>query len=390
MKKLLFVHDHIFYKKDNCIYSGGSFPKEVWDRYINYFDTIEVVARGELWAENIPGLIESTHDKVTFNLLNEIKGGKDYFTKSHIIKLKLKEAIQRADTVIIRLPSSIGLYCADLCKKMGKRYFTEVVGCVWDASWNYGNVMGKLTAPYLYYKNKQAIRSSDGSLYVTKHFLQNRYPNPGKLVTHASNVIIDDFPSKILENHLRLIETEKEVLNFGLIGNLEVKYKGFDIAMRALSIFKQKTNHHFVLHLVGGGKDDYIKKLVTLYNLKDNVNIVGRLKSGNEVFEFLDTLDIYIHPSRQEGLPRSVIEAMGRGCPVLASSIAGVPELIENQYLHKPGDYKKLAQQLYLYTQDKAELIRMSETNFKKSKEYTNDILTKRRNQFLEKVSNII
>ena len=39
--KLLFVHDHIFYKtKDNLVYSGAAYPTYAWDRYFEFFDTI--------------------------------------------------------------------------------------------------------------------------------------------------------------------------------------------------------------------------------------------------------------------------------------------------------------------------------------------------------------
>ena len=44
--KLLFVHDHIFYKtKENLVYSGAAYPTYAWDRYFEFFDTINVVGR---------------------------------------------------------------------------------------------------------------------------------------------------------------------------------------------------------------------------------------------------------------------------------------------------------------------------------------------------------
>jgi Glycosyltransferase len=120
--------------------------------------------------------------------------------------------------------------------------------------------------------------------------------------------------------------------------------------------------------------------------MRDYCRIVGRLKAGKEVFEFLDSLDLYLHPSRQEGLPRAVIEAMSRGCPVLASSIAGIPELLAPEFLHKPGDSKKLSDDIIAVLSDVNLREKMAITNFKTAKEYNKEILEERREAFFNAV----
>lgn len=116
----------------------------------------------------------------------------------------------------------------------------------------------------------------------------------------------------------------------------------------------------------------------------------GQLASGDEVFNYLDELDIYLHPSKQEGLPRSVIEAMSRGCPVLASTVAGIPELLDEKYLHQPGDYKTLAEHLIHYLSDQNALLEMSKANFHKAKEYTAPVLNERRTQFWQEAVTVV
>ena len=102
------------------------------------------------------------------------------------------------------------------------------------------------------------------------------------------------------------------------------------------------------------------------------------------MFEFLDKLDIYLHPSLTEGLPRALIEAMSRGCPALASSAGGIPELLNDKYLHQPGDYKELSKQIKNYSIEKEKLLLMADENFTKAKEYTKLILDSRRSEFLK------
>ena len=57
-------------------------------------------------------------------------------------------------------------------------------------------------------------------------------------------------------------------------------------------------------------------------------------------------MDIYIQPSLTEGLPRALLEAMGRGCPAIASQVGGISELLEASCLHRPGDAEGLARLL--------------------------------------------
>src|SRR5690625_396249 len=53
----------------------------------------------------------------------------------------------------------------------------------------------------------------------------------------------------------------------------------------------------------------------------------------NEVFDWLETIDLYAQPSRQEGLPRALIESMSRGVPAFGANTAGIPELLENEFI---------------------------------------------------------
>ena len=99
---------------------------------------------------------------------------------------------------------------------------------------------------------------------------------------------------------------------------------------------------------------------------------------------FYDSLDIYIQPSKQEGLPRSLIEAMSRGVPCLASNIAGNPELLGKRFLFKKGSPEKIAERINGLAQTNLQqLERISKSNFIKSnREYNMRVLNERREAF--------
>lgn len=393
--KVLFVHDHIIYKQSDVYYSPGGLKADVWARYLNtgLIDSFAVVSRGVKLTAMREGLVKSSVPKVYFDPVYEVKGGLDYYLKASLIKERLRKHIEQVDVVIIRAPSAFGTYAYNICRKLNKPYITEIVGCTWDSNWNYGSILGKLRAPLSFIKNKSVIKNSIASLYVTEHFLQGRYPSKARITTHASNVHIPDPDPSVLEAHINRLSSagNDHVFKLGLLANIAVKYKGYDVAIEALSKLKQRRpDIKFQFLAAGGGSPDYINGIIDKYAMANEVKLLGQLASGDEVFSCLDDLDIYLQPSLTEGLPRSAIEAMSRGCPVLASTAGGIPELLPSEFLHKPGDAEKLSFDIEKLITDKELRIKAAKDNFEKSKEYTDSVLSQRRLEFYKKAFELV
>ena len=109
-----------------------------------------------------------------------------------------------------------------------------------------------------------------------------------------------------------------------------IPVKGWDIAIEAfVDVFKKYKQTRMLL--VGAAtSSDYFKKLTTLirqYNLENYVKFTGRRE---DVPGILKSSDIFILPSRSEGLPSALIEAMAAGLPCVASRVGGIPEVIEH------------------------------------------------------------
>src|SRR5699024_9667719 len=95
--------------------------------------------------------------------------------------------------------------------------------------------------------------------------------------------------------------------------------------------------------ILGDGDQSSWKLLAKELGIEDNVKFKGVLPGGKPVLSWLESIDVYIQPSFQEGLPRAVIEAMSQGCPVVGSNAGGIPELIQDEYIHDMGDYEELS-----------------------------------------------
>ncbi len=382
--KAIFVHDHYFVHDihKNIFYdgSGGSFTAYMWNRYLSVFNELTVIARKR---KNLPNkLVISSTKNVIFFLIDDINNPFDKILKSEKIKKKICKKIFRADLVICRIPSTLGYLAIDECISQKKSYLIEVVGCPFDAYWNYGKLITKFIAPYQWFKLRKYVKKSSYTIYVTQEFLQKRYPTKNKSIG-ISNVNINNVVD--FNFSLKFYNKKFSVFNIGLIGSFHVKYKGHKEALKALKKNIDNGLTGVKLHLVGSGDFFWVQQLAKKMGIDQYVNFIGLLKAGDKgIFPFLDSLHLYIHPSRQEGLPRAVLEAMSRGKLVLGANIAGLPELIEKKFLHTPGNWEELANQIsYLY-HNKEEWKSIIQNNLDTASNYTEDILQTNRIKFIK------
>lgn len=386
-KSIAFIYDHRYYRSPkNEVFSAGPMGQEAWKRYLEVAKEVVVVGTVEDVdnEEKLKNLNRSDLPRVQFFSLPYINRLMDFIKNFVFINKNLEQVLKEQSAIVARLPGELGYNAIRIAKKYNIPYWTEVVGCPWDAYWNHGNVIGKILAPISYFRMRRVIKRSEYVLYVTRFFLQKRYPTNGRSI-NASNVYIPDLDEQVLEYKRNLLKNEKEQLVLGVIGSFDVKYKGHTEILKALAIVKDKIPP-YVLRMVGPGNSDWIYEMAGELGLRENIEIVGKLKSGKQINDFLDTLHLYIHPSRQEGLPRAVIEAMSRACPVLGSTTGGIPELLSENFLHNTGNFKQLAEQLKLYLNEKNKLIEACAVNFNKAKQYEYSRLNKRRISFFQSI----
>lgn len=385
--KILFAHDHRFYLANNCnngVYSEVGFPYRLWRRYLKHFDHLVVAARLTNLREdqNINSMVRSSGDKVEFVSIPDIKSPVKYVTKRKDAKNKLHQTVKECDGIIARLPSSIGSMAITIGAKLGKPCAVEVVGHAWDSFWNYGTLLGKIYAPIATWQTKEAVQQSTHVIYVTKEYLQEKYPAEDNAeVAVASNVELDIMPQDILDKRILKIKRASSPVKIGLIGTLQTSYKGIDTALKALKLIRHKLPP-FEFHVLGGGDASPWKDISRKLGLEEETHFDGVLESSELVNDWLDDKDLYLQPSKTEGLPRALIEAMSRGCPAIASTAGGIPELLPQSCLHHPKDEKQLATLIYEGITNKEWQLEQAKSNFKRAKEYSKEQLEQKRNEF--------
>lgn len=139
-------------------------------------------------------------------------------------------------------------------------------------------------------------------------------------------------------------ETANKDIDILFVGRLE-KVKGVDILLKAV----KKLNGNYKTVIVGDGSER--KNLECLANeleLNDNVSFTG---IRYDVIDFMCRAKVFVLPSRWEGIPLTLLEAMSLGLPVIATKVGGNTELInsnENGVLVEPDNIREFVDNIKL------------------------------------------
>lgn len=291
---------------------------------------------------------------------------------------KIEDGMKGCDLTIVRLPSVTAYRAADIAKKMGIPYLAELMCDGWDPYWNHG-LRGKLMAAYMHNKMKKVTYNANYAIYVTEKFLQNRYPCKNKSI-NASNVLIKKVDRQLLENRLQLIRSkeDKNKISIMTTANINLRSKGQRFVVRAMGKLK-KSGINVTYYLAGGGDEEHLRQEAEKAGVSNQIVFLGQLPLA-EVYKYIDKIDIYIQPSLQEGLPRAVIEAMSRACPCLGARTAGIPELLSEECIFEKASAIAITDAIRRIINSNLE--KYAVANFKRSMEYTEEALNKRRNDY--------
>lgn len=127
------------------------------------------------------------------------------------------------------------------------------------------------------------------------------------------------------------------------IGNL-VDIKGQDILLNAYKLIESQSRQ---LIFIGDGdmKEALLRKVQTEFKYSKNITFVGR-KAHEEIVYWLNACDLYVLPSRNEGMPNVIYEALACGKPIVATNVGGINEVITTEevgLLVEPGSFEKLS-----------------------------------------------
>ncbi len=369
--------------KDQTLWTpNGSLGYRFWTRYLDVFDEVRLCVRAFPCDEPPEGWLQASGPGITPVPLPYYRGPVGYLKQARHLKRMLSAEIAAAEAIQLRIPCNIGRAAWGLLPR-GRAYGVEVIGDPYDV-FAPGAVKHPLR-PILRWWFPRVLRQqcarACGGLYVTQEALQRRYPCPAYSVG-ASNV---DLPEENIVMGPRLIRKEGP-WNLIYVGTLEQLYKAPDVLIRAVAAGVAE-GLNLRLTLVGDGKHrTELEALAVSLGIEERVTFAGQLANSAGVRVHLDRADVFVLPSHQEGVPRAMIEAMGRALPCIGSTVGGIPELLPAEDMVPPGDVQALTTSIREVVSDPVRMARMSARNLDKSQEYSYPILRERRIAFYQHV----
>ncbi|MGO4499660.1 glycosyltransferase family 4 protein [Paenibacillus sp. 2RAB27] len=363
--KLVFVTDNGFSEKDGVYYFSSPNYTHV-NHLKKYFDEFVFIARND------------NYDKSYFKI--DVASPVYLFGKFSVPKMikKLGEVIEDADAVICY--GINGYFAYKVAKRKNKIIITYNGGDAYDFLISRGTMKGRVVAPIVRYLEKEKFLNADYAHYCDS-FLVDKYPTKGEVLV-CSGVSIE-INEKNLENRISRIKnkTNKKFV-VGLTGHTRNNLKGIGTAIKAIG----DLDENFEFQVVGRGDHDQYDELAESLGIENRVTFLGTLKAGDEIFNWLDSIDIYIQPSLSEGLPRATIEAMSRGCPIISSNAGGLTHLIEDEFRINYGDYMALSKKIKHFANDLNLMESQAIVNFRKSREFAPEIRDKKYDDFYGKI----
>lgn len=151
--------------------------------------------------------------------------------------------------------------------------------------------------------------------------------------------------------------------------------KNYPVAIKAIAEANNSKLHYLIC---GKGPElDNLKALAKDLGVENQIHFLG---FRTDIKELAKASDIFIFSTLQEGMPRSMMEAMACGLPCIASKIRGNVDLIEdgvNGYLCDTADVSGFADAIKKISEDKELRDAMSKANLEKIKEYDISVVEK-------------
>ena len=401
MRVLVAIDHHFVRDAEGAVYVGPPMAivgYRFWEQYLKVFEEVVVLARVRQAGVRLetPATARADGLGVRFYDLPDYLGLWQYLRRLPRLSRCVRQAIEGADTFILRVPGTIGQLVWSEIRTSGRPYGLDVVADPWDmfSPGAVPSVVRPVVRRLWSQKLRDMCREAPVVSYVTRAALQKRYPpGSGSWTTHVSDV---DLTSGLVDADRLRARSARLVswlssggtarLRIGFLGALAQMYKAPEVLLQAVAACVC-DGLDLEVALVGDGKfRGAMEDLARDLGLGDRARFLGALPAGEAIWRFLDQVDLFVLPSRQEGLPRAMVEAMAQGCPCIGSEVGGIPELLPPEDLVPAGDVGALAGKIREVLAEPERMANMARRNRETAQQFHPEALEQRRLAFYRKL----
>lgn len=358
----------------------AGFGDELWVEMLHTFSSLRIIARTR--RVDTPTLTIPVTDQRVSLLALPFYQGPRRFLQALPATLARLHAIARMDGVfLLRLPGPVGTLTSEALRLNKRHYAVQLVGDPHDVlgSGGLGRGAQALRRPVVAATHR-AIKGADVVGYVTSRTLQLRYPAN----KHAFSIDVSDV-NLTSDWFGRERGAPAVPPRLFLCGSLAQRYKGVDLMLDAMALMRKCG---VIVHAVIAGDGEYRAELehqASHLGLADAATFLGAI-SPAAIREQLDRADLFVMPSRTEGMPRALIEAMAKGLPAVGSNVGGITELLDDEYRFEREDVVRFAEVTMRLLTDRDEYAQQSARNLAFARRFAVSELAPRRQEFYRAV----
>ena len=206
--------------------------------------------------------------------------------------------------------------------------------------------------------------------------------SPKKIITIHNAIPAIQFVGK--DEALKTLNLPSDKIIIGTIANF-YPTKGLDILIHAISQIDKKLLGTCLFVVIGAGPlEQTLKSLVQKLELNNHIKFAGQIKNAGSL---LKAFDIFVLPSRKEGFPLTLLEALQGSLPIIATDVGGNAELLGQAGILVPSNSPaELAKAITLLIENKSQQSQLASQALKRAESFTLKKLFHQTQEVYEKI----
>lgn len=303
-----------------------------------------------------------------------------------IIKLiksasKINQIIKRIKPKLVYAHFTTGIFPTIFFKKKEIVYWGAFHGLGMNASSGVRKIMFSIVELFCFWRLDKIFTINNKDFSLVKSIFKQK---AAKYTSCGVGCDIDKFDSsrfgelekKVAKEELKI--DDRFVITY--TGRF-VEFKGFDLVYKGFMKLTNEFPNKYILLLIGGKDPIHITGLTEQeeLNLSENENIV-QVGYTSEVEKYLAISDVFLFPSKKEGLPVCIVEALAMGLPVITLDERGNSDVVKNDFngylvksTSKSEDIVKIVEKIKYLSQNSDVSKLFSENSLKNRSLYSRD-----------------
>ena len=390
MKLLVATDAHFFKTPDGAYWCDSVESYQFWLRYLEVFDSVRIVARTKSILTTTDVLKRVDGPNIEIWDIPFYQGPFQLLLSYFDVQNSFRGCYKDCQCALYRMPSQTAQMALSF-KPDSLPYAGEIVYCQRDSIVGQPFSIVKLLNVIVDKQLKAFCKSANGVSYVTERTIQKYYPCQAIVMNHESNkYFTSSYSSITIDTDYYLKPKTRNKSDFVVSisdAAMNTDRKGEKVVIDTVCQLRRKGYQVTGIIVGDGTMREKFDKYAHDIGVGQYIVFTGMITDKQKLREIISNSDLYMLPTKGEGLPRGVLEAMALGLPVLSTKVGGIAEVIPEDFLFDPGDVNGFSTKIESFINNESYRYQVALNNYNKALVFCNSNLQKRRNEFYGKLA---